>query len=423
MKRNDSAARKLKRNTIGGVMGNVLEWYDFGVYGYFAAVIGAQFFPAEDHLASTIAAFGVFAAGYLMRPIGGIVYGHIGDRLGRKKALQLSMAMMSIPTVLLGLLPTHDQVGLTASILLVVLRLVQGFSVGGELIGSISFVSETAPLGRRGFYASFTTFSAICGILLGSSVATIIHGLLDADQVSAWGWRLPFLSGFFLGAFGLWMRRGITETPDFEKLKKDSGLVEIPIKEALGTNRRQVLHVFCLIAGMAGAFYQLFVWWPTYLGTIVTPRIPHALAVNTAATLVLVALIPLMGHLSDLVGRKKMMAASYAGLIVFAYPVFVLSDYGILWIACVCQLWLAVVLSLGEGAMPAAIAEIFPTRTRYSGVGMGYNVSVSLFGGTMPLACTWLIAWTGDLRAPAFYLMGLCLLSLLASMALRPIPN
>ncbi|MGD8562792.1 MAG: MFS transporter, partial [Desulfarculaceae bacterium] len=230
-----STSSHLIRNTIGGAFGNILEWYDFAVFGYFAPVIGANFFPAQDKLAALINAFGVFAAGYLMRPIGGIIFGHIGDRLGRKRALQLSVALMAIPTTLLGLLPSYASIGVTASVLLVVLRLVQGLSVGGELIGSISFITEMAPARRRGFLGSWTLFSAIGGVMLGSAVATLLHWVLSDASLHSWGWRLPFLAGILIGGFGLWMRSGIKETPAFEQARRQGQVISNPVVEAVRT--------------------------------------------------------------------------------------------------------------------------------------------------------------------------------------------
>ncbi|MEM7009348.1 MAG: MFS transporter, partial [Thermodesulfobacteriota bacterium] len=221
------------RNTIGGIIGNVLEWYDFAVFGYFAPIIAEKFFPSEDPIASLINAFGVFAAGYLVRPLGGIVFGHLGDRIGRKYALQLSVMIMVVPTTLLGLLPTYSDVGILAPILLIIIRLVQGFSVGGELIGSVSYMTEVAPPSKRGFLGSFSFMGAVGGVLLGSFVATIAHGLFDATVINDWGWRVPFLFGFLVGLFGLWMRKGLVETADFKNAKEKGEIAANPVKEVI----------------------------------------------------------------------------------------------------------------------------------------------------------------------------------------------
>ena len=409
----------LVKNTIGGVVGNILEWYDFAVFGYFASIIGAQFFPAEDQLASLINAFGVFAAGYLMRPLGGMIFGYIGDKLGRKKALRLSIIMMAIATTVLGLLPTHAQVGTLAAFLLVLLRLLQGISVGGELIGSISFITEIAPPERRGFFGSWTLFSAIGGVMLGSAVATITHSLLDQETLHRWGWRLPFLSGFLIGGFGLWMRKGLQESPEFERLQQSNDVERNPVKEAIRTMPTQILLVGGLVLLMGTGFYILFVWWPTYLTKIVTPTVDHALLVNTLSMLLMMLLIPFAGYISDKIGRVKTLGIATLFFVVASWPLFVLTDTATFTAALIAQLCFAVMMAFVQGPMAATMVEMFPVRNRFSGIAIGYNFSLALFGGTAPLVCTWLIEKTGDTAAPAYYLTGLAVLSLLALLILR----
>ena len=415
----NGASVHLKRNTIGGVIGNVLEWYDFAVYGFFAPIIGAQFFPTEDKLAALISAFGVFAAGYMMRPLGGMLFGQMGDRVGRKRALQISVMMMAIPTTLVGLLPTYASVGIWASVGLVALRLIQGVSVGGELIGSISFITEIAPRAQRGYYGSWTLFSAITGVLMGSLAATVMTATLDPAVMSAWGWRVPFLAGILIGGFGLWMREGMAESPDFEKLKRAGDLAKSPVVEALRRHPAQIVHVGSMVVCMGGGFYMLFVWWPTYLSTIVEPPVSHSLLVNTISMAALALLIPFAGALSDRLGRKRVLVAAYLGIIVVAYPLFYITDHSVMLAALACQLLFALLMSGIQGAMPAAMVEMFPTKTRFSGVAIGYNVSLAVFGGTAPLVCTWLIAATGDIAAPAYYLILMAFVGLVAATRLK----
>ncbi len=410
----------LIRNTIGGAVGNILEWYDFAVFGYFAPVIGSQFFPSEDKLASMISAFGVFAAGYLMRPLGGVIFGSIGDRLGRKKALQLSVFMMALPTILLGLLPTHAQIGIMASVLLVVLRLIQGVSVGGEFIGSISFISEIAPPQRRGFYGSWSPFSAIGGVMLGSFVATIIHAFLPESAIHQWGWRLPFLAGFAVAIFGLWMRKGMGESPDFEKHRASGDVEKNPVFQVIRSMPGEVLHVFALVVIMGGGFYMLFVWWPTYLTKIIPHPVPHALLVNTLSMLMLMILTPFMGYVSDRWGRRRVLLSSTAGFVVCAYPLFLYSNHGVFMGALVCQFIFVILMSGIQGPISATMVEMFPTKTRFSGIAVGYNISLAVFGGTAPLISTWLIHKTHhDVTAPAYYLMAMALVSFAAALFVR----
>ncbi len=403
------------KSIFGGSLGNVLEWYDFAVYGYFAPVIALQFFPEEDKLAGLIAAFGVFAIGYFARPIGGIVFGNIGDRFGRKRALQLSVMMMAVPTTLLGLLPTHDQIGVTAAFLLVLLRLLQGLSVGGEFIGSISFLTEIAPPGKRGFYGSWTTFSSIGGVMLGSAVAAIAHGLFSDSFLHTWGWRIPFLAGFGIGGFALWMRKGLHETPAFENLKKQEAIRDNPLVDAIKHHPFTILHVMALVLLLGAGFYTLFVWWPTYLTKIVSPAVPHALTANTISMAVMMILIPLAGLWADRMGIKKMLVMSLAAFAILTLQLFRLADYGVFAWALGAQLIFAVIMSMVQATIPAAMVNMFPARTRYSGIGIGYNLGLAIFGGTAPLVCTWLIKQTGNILTPAWYITALAIVSLIAA--------
>jgi len=404
---------------MAGAIGNVLEWYDFAIFGYFAPIIGSQFFPETDRTASLLGAFAVFAVGYFMRPLGGVVFGHIGDRLGRKPALQYSVALMAVPTFLLGLLPTYDQIGLWAAAGLVLVRLVQGLSVGGELIGSISYIVETAPRARRAYFGSWSLFSAVSGILLGSLAAALLHNLLDHDALHDWGWRLPFIAGLAMGVFGLWTRRGLTETAEFREIKQAGGTARSPVKEALATMPGTIVRVVGLAALMAGSFYTLFVWWPTYLTHVVRPPISHAMTVNTVSLLVFLVLLPLVARLSDSVGRRVVLMASAMGTAVLCYPLVALTDFGVLGWALAAQIAFAFLTVGAQAPMPAIMVEMFPPSVRYSGVGMGYNLAQALVGGTSPLICTWLVAASGDAAAPAYYLMALSLVTLAAAWGLK----
>jgi MHS family proline/betaine transporter-like MFS transporter len=400
---------------LAGVVGNVLEWYDFAVFGFFAPLIAEQFFPAADRTASLLAAFGVFAGAYFMRPLGGVLFGQLGDRLGRKTALQLSVMMMALPTMCIGLLPTHARIGLAAPLLLVGLRLVQGLSVGGELVGSIAYLTESAAPGRRGATGSLALCSSTAGVLLGSMVAAALEAGLSPAALQSWGWRLPFLAGVAIGGVGLWMRWTLPETPAFERLRQRAGRSAHPVREVLRDHSPQVLHVTALVMLVGGGFYLLFVWWPTMLSRLLQPPVPHALLVNSVAMVVLMGAIPLGGVLSDWLGRRALMLFCAALLAVVAYPLFHLVDHGRLGSALLAQIVFAVLLGGATGPAPAAMVERFPTRLRYTGVALGYNLSLSLFGGTAPLVATWLVERSGEITAPAFYLVALALATAMAA--------
>jgi MHS family proline/betaine transporter-like MFS transporter len=400
------AAEHKTRTVLAGVIGNALEWYDFALFGYFAPVLATLFFPAESRLAGLLSAFGVFAAGFLMRPIGGVIFGHIGDRVGRKKALELSVLLMALPTTAMGLLPTHAQIGLAAPLLLTAIRLLQGLSVGGELIGSISFLAEHAPAGRRGLLGSWSFATASGGTLIGSATAAVLEALLAPDELARWGWRVPFLCGILVGAVGLWLRHGIDETPRFKEAVGAGDVAASPVGESLRRDGRAVLRCLGVSLLMAVAFYLTFVWLPAWLSEINQPRLLNkkALEVNTIAMALLITLVPAFGALSDRVGRRPVMLAGAAGYALLTYPLFLLLERGTYAAALAGEGALAVCYALVNGPSAAAFVEMFPTRTRYSGVAVGYNLAMGLVGGTTPVLATWLVGATGYNLAPAWLL-------------------
>jgi MHS family proline/betaine transporter-like MFS transporter len=411
----------LTRTVVAGAVGNVLEWYDFGLFGFLAPVLSRLFLPAEDPLASLLATYGIFAAGFLVRPAGGVVFGYIGDRVGRKLALELSVLLMAVSTTLLGLLPTYAQAGLTASVLLTVLRLLQGLSVGGEYIGSMSFLAEHAPPGRRAFLGSWSGFSVVLGSLMGSGVAACLTGSLSEAQLTTWGWRLPFLSGALIGVVGMWLRLGVEESPSFLKTREAGGLASNPFAAAVREDLGGILLTLGLTALAAIGFYLPFIWLPTWLAQINRPALPEheALIANTVALLALLVLTPLTAWVSDHVGRKPMFFASAVGFAVLSYPLFSLMADGTFTAALWGGLGFAGCSGLFAGCMAATFVELFPTRTRYTGVAVGYNVGQALLGGTAPLIATGLIKLTGDVKAPAFYLAGCGLVVAVASLFIR----
>ena len=397
---------RLTKTVAAGAIGNVLEWYDFGLFGFFAPVISQLFFPSHDELASLVGTYGVYATGFLMRPLGGVVFGYIGDRMGRKRALELSVLLMAVPTTLMALLPTYAQAGVGASLLLTLFRLLQGLSVGGEYIGSMSFLSEHAPPGRRAFLGSFSSSSVILGSLLGSGVAALLTGLLTEADLFAWGWRLPFLGGIVIGLVGLWLRSGVDESPSFLEAREKGGLADNPIKSAMRQNLGPIAVTLGLTGISAVGFYLPFVWLPTWLARINQPPLDQSKAL-TASTIALVALLiltPLTALLADRVGKKPMFLASAIGYAVLTYPLFLLLKTGTYSAAVLAGLVFAACNSLYSGCMAATMVELFPTRTRYSGVAIGYNTGQAILGGTAPLIATGLIELSGNKLLPAVYL-------------------
>ena len=413
-----AAPGTLNKNLFGGVIGNMLEWYDFAVFGFLAPVIGNNFFPSDNPLDSLLSAFGVFAAAFVARPLGGIFFGYVGDHFGRKKALQFSVLLMAVPTVLMGLLPTHAAIGTLAPILLVLLRLIQGLSVGGELIGSIAFVAETAPLKQRGYYSSWTFASSYTGMTLGSLSAVGLYAALGPQAVQDWGWRIPFLSGIVIALAAYWIRRELTETPIFKRMQHGGQVDANPLREALQLVPGDIFHAFALVALVGGGFYTLFIWWPTFLTDYLHPGIPHAAALNTVSLIVLIILIPIAGRLSDIYGRRPLLVWSSAGLTLLSWPLFLLATQGGLLPALVSQLCFSALMGLFLGPIPATLVEMFPARYRYSAIGLSYNISLCCFGGTAPLLATWLVNHYQSSSAPALYVVALSGLNLVAALAL-----
>jgi MHS family proline/betaine transporter-like MFS transporter len=395
----------MRWTVLAGMIGNAVEWYDYGLYGYMAPVLATLFFPSKNPLDSLMATFGVFAAGFLLRPLGGIAFGHLGDRLGRKKALVLSVALMAVPTGLIGLLPTYAAVGATAAVLLVLLRLLQGFSVGGEFTGSIIFLVEHAPPQRRGFIGSWTGFSTNAGCLLGGGVGALLVTVLGRQAVEEWAWRLPFLLGAVLGAVGLFLRLGVEETPRFQSLAKSEGVAPVPLFEALGHERRAMLTAFSLLWLSSVGFFIVFVYLPSYLVKEAELPLHSAMLINWLAMVVVGVVIPPVGALSDRVGRKPPLLFAAMGLLFFSYPLFSLLAQGEFTLCLAAQCIFAALLATLVSPLYALLVELFKTRARYTALSLGFNIATALFGGSAPLLATYLVQQTGDAHSPGLYLM------------------
>jgi MFS transporter, MHS family, proline/betaine transporter len=396
-----------------GSFGTALEWYDFTLYVYLAPVLADLFFPSSDPLNALLATYGVFAAGFLMRPVGAVFFGNFGDTRGRKAALTYSVVMMSIPMALIGLLPTHATIGVAAPIALVLLRLVQGFSVGGEFSGTLVLMLETARRDRRGLAAAVAETMAGLGVLLAALLVTIMHAVLNTQQTDDYGWRILFFVGAGIGLVALIMRRHMAETPSFAAAREAGVVSALPVKRVARDHRRGIAQVLALTAYMGIVYWLAATYVPSYLqdpiGT--TPEVA-TLGATLAAILYAVA-IPFAGLLSDHVGRRPVMAAGAVLTLLFAYPVFALLDDATAPATIAGQLILMVFVLVYTGPWSSAVTELFPTATRYTGMAIGFNVSVAIFGGTAPLVATLLIKITGDNQAPAFYLIGASLLILL----------
>ncbi|MEO8467577.1 MAG: MFS transporter [Gammaproteobacteria bacterium] len=399
----------LRRVVTAGVIGNVLEWYDFAVYGFFAPILAAKFFPSADPRVSLLAAFGAFAVGFLMRPVGAAIFGHIGDRYGRARALLFSVAMMAVPTVLMGLLPTYDTIGIAASVLIVVLRMCQGIAVGGEFTASIVFLAENAPARRRGFFASFSMFGATTGTMLGAAIGALLTNALSAEALASWGWRAAFVSGIVVAGIGIVIRRGMFDSPG-------KAAIASPLTVAFREHRWQVLRVLGLNVASAATYYTLFVYAATWLSQ--TTKIERAVALNvqTVTILTFLVVLPIAAWVSDRVGRKLVLTVGMTACMLAAYPLLNVMHSGAIATTAAAQMAFGALLALQMASIPAAMTEMFPHGVRVSAVSVGYGLAYALFGGTAPAVAVWLISRTGNDTAFAWYLVGLTAISLVLAL-------
>lgn len=415
----ETEGQGLRKAVVAAAVGNGVEWFDFAVYGFLATYIGANFFPNEDPTVQLLSTFAVFAAAFFMRPLGGLVFGPLGDRIGRQKVLATVILIMSGSTFLIGFLPSFQQIGVLAPILLVVLRCLQGFSAGGEYGGGATFLAEYAPDERRGFIVSFLVWSVIIGFLLGSATATVLSSVIPEAAMNAWGWRIPFFLAGPLGLIGLYIRLKLEDTPDFRELEETGEVAGSPLKETIAENWVPILQIAGLVVIHNVGFYTVFTFLPTYFSDSLGFSPTASFASITIAGVVALVLIPPLGALSDRVGRKPLLYASCALFVLLTYPLFMLMNTGSLALAIAAHVVLAVIEALFVCASLAAGAELFATRVRYGGFSIGYNFSVAIFGGTAPYIATFLVSRTGNPLSPAFYVILAALLTFLTLLTMR----
>jgi MFS family permease len=410
----------VRRAVTTAVLGQILEWYDFFLYGTAAALVfGKLFFPvSDDPLIGTIAAFGGFTVGFIARPIGGVLCGHLGDRYGRKTVMMLTMLTMGTATVLMGALPTYHQIGILAPVLLVILRILQGLAAGGEWSGSILMIHESAPAGRRGALAAWSPSGAAFGFVL-STAAFMLTQHLSHDDFLSWGWRVPFLGSAALVVLGLWMRRSVSESAAFAEVKATRNESRMPVIDVLRQCPREVLTVFGLRFGEGGASYIFFAFSLAY-GQFAGIKSSWILGGLTLSMFLMIPVSLLVGHITDKVGRKPMYLLGAIAMVLVAWPFFVLLGSGEYW-KVITALLLANSLTLGilEGAQPAFISELLPVHLRYSGLGIGREISSVLGGGLSPMIATGLLAYYRSAIPVAIYLGVLGLITVIATCCAR----
>jgi MFS transporter, MHS family, proline/betaine transporter len=394
----------LRKVIAAGSVGALVEWYDFAVYAYLATVLARLFFPASDPGTSLLGSLAVFGVGFVLRPLGGVVFGHYGDRYGRRNALAGAIILMAAATLAIAVLPTYAQVGVLAPILLVVARMAQGLAAGGEWGGGTSFLIEYAPENRKGLYGSLHQFATIGGFVLGIGVSTVVNTVFSPAALDAFGWRIPFLVGALGALVGLYLRLRMADTPEFRELEQSGTVARAPIVETFKHHSAGVFRALGVVLGWTIAYYAL-IGMPSFLAGVVGVPLSAALTSNLIAMGVHLVLLPVTGLLSDRLGRKPLLLAATVGLGVVAYPVYALVAQGSFGYLVLGQVIFAAVLAVFSGPAPAALAELFPARVRHSSLSIGYNLATAAFGGTAPFIVAFLVSRTGNSLAPAFYVI------------------
>ena len=391
----EARQQPLWRVILAGLIGNVMEWYDFALYGYFVVVFSEQFFPSTDPNASLIAAFGAFAAGFLVRPLGGVVLGRIGDRVGRPQALTISVMAMAMATVLMAILPTYQQVGLWAPAALVVLRMIQGLSAGGEYTTSIVFLAEHAPPNRRGLVTIWGLWGSVLGMLLGSAAGALLSNSLSSAQMQSWGWRVPFSLGLLVALTGLALRRGLASDAPPAAASR-------PL-QALSRHGGAVVRVLLLNVASSVAFYTAFVYVISYIQTESGQSESLALGLISRVMGLLLIFYPIAAWISDRLGRRPLLITGSLFLVLAGLPIFQLLHSGNPTLITRGEILLMLAVALLAGAKNPANVELMPQAVRCTGLALAFNIAEGYFGGTTPLIASWLVSSSGNPLMPGYW--------------------
>jgi len=420
-----TSASQSRRALVAGSVGNFIEWYEFGVYGYLATIIAGNFFTLEGQTGMTglLLTYASFALAFFCRPVGAIIFGRIGDRIGRKPTLIAVVLLMTLATAIIGLLPTYAQIGVAAPLLLTLMRMFQGLFAGGEFGGAVSLMTEFAPKGKRGIYGAWQSFTVSLGLLTGVALVALLVQTLPEAQMKDWGWRVPFLLALPMGLVALYLRLKLDETPNFVASKKAEPKVQKTAAEkasAIATAKAIALGIGRMMGWSAGG-YTFLVVMPSYLQTSLHATFLQALVATVLANVGFALAILPSGWLSDKIGRKKVMMIAVFAVIVLSFPLLHLlqNPESSLLAKGIAVLIAGATIGMIAGPGPAMLAEMFPTRVRYTGLGLSYSLSNAVFSGCAGLIITGLIKETGNLDIPAYYVVATCVVSLFALMSLR----
>ena len=393
------------KNIIASFFGSVAEWYEFVVYAFCAPFLAPLFFPSDNQFISVLAIFGAFAVGFLMRPLGALVFGYFGDKYGRQKTVSVAVILIGLPTVVMGLMPTYETIGILAPIILILVRMLQGLSVGGQFTGSAVFINEHIGDKNRYFGAGITFAGAFIGMLIASAVGAVLTSVLTENQLATWGWRVPFLLGIIVAILGYYLKSNTSETPQFKKLKADNDLPKNPITEAFKTQKINMVICFFICWLTPIIVYQLFIFMPTYAHSYLDISLTAALEVNVAGMILLSILTLYFGYLADKIGYKIVMLTAAIMLAVLGYPLYMLMiNYPTVQSLLIAQIGFAILGAGFIGPVMGVLSHLFSPRTRFTALSFSYNLGFGLFGGTAALLNMILIEQTGMLIFPAIYL-------------------
>lgn len=412
--------RMTPRSVFATASGNVLEWYDFTVYSFLAPILATAFFPSDDKVASLLAAFAVLAAGYLARPVGSMIFGYIGDKVGRKPAMMWSIILMGLGSLLISILPSYAQIGVLAPILLVLIRVVQGISVAGEYATSGVLLVEQAEQKSRGFIGGWVAFSMALGSVLGSGVPALIGTVLSETQIQDWGWRIPFFLGGVAALYSFVLRADISES---DLAGTHDGGVKSPVMHALKNHWKLMLQMVVLLIPTAIIYFIIFVYAASYLTDQMHFSTAQALNITTINLIMIALIAVLAGWLSDLYGRRFLFLISAIGTLVFAWPLWWLMHQENIYLVFLGQFGLSGLNAIGWGLSITVLVEMAPQRLRCSTVAMGYNFCLAVFGGTTPIVATYLVSRTGDDFTPIYYVIIATLISLIVIVRLPKLIN
>lgn len=399
----------MRKIVISGMIGNALEWYDYALYAQFAYIIGLKFFPETEFV--EILTFAVFAAGFVIRPIGGIVFGYIGDRMGRRLALVLGIILMAVPTAGIGLLPSYEAIGIAAPLTLTFIRLVQGLSLGGEFSGCIAYIVEHSPADKRGLAGSASFVSMCLGMLMGLIVAQGFTYFLSEEDLMSWGWRIPFVFGLFIGLVGLYIRSHLAESPIYLAAKAQGSLSRTPLRETIREYWRETLMAIAVYINVTAPFYTTTVFIKRYMTNLGYEQTQGALTCSIILVTMSI-MFPISAYISDKIGRKPIIVWSSVALVISIYPIFLALHTMNYTLAILSQIVFSAIVGVYMGPVPTLLVELFPTRVRFTGVAISYNLSAAIFGGTAPMVGAALYKITGEQISLAYYLTGLAVFCL-----------